>query len=229
MTKLDLQKELLEKVKPGTKPSHLKKSKSTGDLPAANLPAEQPRRKSIDLLSNPDSLKKKLTKAQDQISILELKLETQERELTELNNLSAENSHLKEQLKETNSKLVQTQTELDNSLQARHQSLKDFGSEHEKRVKIQTELDNMAEESAEELTKNDQTITSLKSQLFQANQQINNLQQDLTLVQKLAESRKVPYFENEFNGLSYFKYFVYSLIAVGFILVLMRKREVNNV
>src|SRR5437763_8191133 len=38
MTKENLQKELLEKVKPGTKPSHLKKlkrSKSDGDIPKA--------------------------------------------------------------------------------------------------------------------------------------------------------------------------------------------------
>ena len=32
MTKSQLQKELLEKVKPGTKPSHLKRSRSAGEL-----------------------------------------------------------------------------------------------------------------------------------------------------------------------------------------------------
>jgi len=31
----DFQKELLEKVKPGTKPSHLKRSKSASDIPVA--------------------------------------------------------------------------------------------------------------------------------------------------------------------------------------------------
>src|SRR3954447_22567096 len=39
MTKQDLQKELLEKVKPGTKPSHLKKlkrSKSADDIPKSS-------------------------------------------------------------------------------------------------------------------------------------------------------------------------------------------------
>ena len=35
MTKQALQKELLEKVKPGTKPSHLKRSKSLSDIPQA--------------------------------------------------------------------------------------------------------------------------------------------------------------------------------------------------
>ena len=138
MTKEQLQKELLEKVKPGTKPSHLKKSKSLSDLPTQpkdNLP----KRKSLEIPTPPKSLKVQLTQAQDQISILELKLETCQRELTELNSLTAENTHLKEQagikkkeveglrkdLEETNSKLTQTKQELDKSLAARHQGLKD--------------------------------------------------------------------------------------------------------
>ena len=42
MTKSQLQKELLEKVKPGTKPSHLKRSRSMGDIPKAPpLPKNQ--------------------------------------------------------------------------------------------------------------------------------------------------------------------------------------------
>ncbi len=138
MTKEQLQKELLEKVKPGTKPSHLKKSKSLSDLPTQpkdNLP----KRKSLDLLPTENSLKKQLTEAQDEISILALKLETCQRELTELNVLSQENKHLKAQakikqqqmeslrknLEETNSKLTQSQQELDKSLEARYQGLKD--------------------------------------------------------------------------------------------------------
>ena len=138
MTKELLQQELLEKIKPGTKPSHLKRSKSASDLPTQPK-ANSPKRKSLDLLPTENSLKKQLTEAQDQISNLALKLETCQRELTELNSLTAENAHLKEQakikqrqmeslrkdLEETNSKLTQTQQELDKSLQARHQGLKD--------------------------------------------------------------------------------------------------------
>src|SRR5436190_22038095 len=138
MTK-EFQQELKEKLKAGIKPSHLKKSKSTGDLPQAQTPSPQPKRKSLEIPTPPKSLKVQLSEAQDQISILELKLETCQRELTELNVLSQENSHLKEQakikqqqmeslrktLEETNSKLVQVQTELDKTLEARHQGLKD--------------------------------------------------------------------------------------------------------
>src|SRR5215208_6672013 len=56
MTKQQLQKELLEKVKPGTKPSQLKKlkrSKSEGDIPKAPpLPKSTPLSKSQ---SNPST------------------------------------------------------------------------------------------------------------------------------------------------------------------------------
>ena len=67
MTKQDLQKELLEKVKPGTKPSQLKRSKSTSDLPTQPK-ANSPKRKSLEIPTPPKSLKVQLTEAQDQIA-----------------------------------------------------------------------------------------------------------------------------------------------------------------
>jgi chromosome segregation ATPase len=201
-----------------------------------------PRRKSLEVLTNPNSLKVQLEKAQDEISILELKLETSQRELSELNSLTEENKHLKEQagikqqqmeslrkdLEETDAKLISVQNELDKSLAARLQGLKDFGAEYEKRKLVQSELNSTVEESSEALITQDQLLTKLRTENFKLKQTNQSLARDLTLVQKLVESRKVPYFENEFNGLNYFKYFVYLLIAAGFVLVLMRKREVNH-
>lgn len=120
-----------EFAKGNLKPSQLKRSKSASDLPKNLQPAE-PRRKSLEVLTNPNSLKVQLENAQDQIATLSLKLEVQERELTELNNLTAENSHLKKQAKikqqqmeSLKNELTQTKQELDKSLEARHQSLKD--------------------------------------------------------------------------------------------------------
>ena len=236
MTKEQLQQELKEKLKAGVKPSHLKKSKSLSDLPTQPKD-NSPKRKSLEIPTPPKSLKVQLTEAQDQISILELKLETCQRELTELNSLTAENIHLKEQakikqqqmeslrktLEETNSKLTQTQQELDKSLQARHQGLKDFGSEYAKRKQAQQELTSTVKESAEELTSQDQLLTKLRSENFKLKQTNQSLQKDLNLAQKLAESRKVPYFEHEFNGVAYFKYAVYGLLAIWFLLMLRRK------
>lgn len=130
----DLQKELLEKVKPETKPSHLKKSKSASGLvpKAPPLPTSN---------------------LENQISVLELKLETQARERQSLlsdlqskcDELQSKDDELTEkdvaltiyleqlvvkqkkieELKErleTNSDLA----ELDISLSARHRSLKDW-------------------------------------------------------------------------------------------------------
>jgi hypothetical protein len=68
------------------------------------------------------------------------------------------------------------------------------------------------EESAEELTSQDQALSQLRSENFKLKQTNQSLARDLTLATKLAESRKVPYFEPE--GLSYFKYAVYGLLAV---------------
>jgi len=219
MTKEQLQQELLEKVKPGTKPSQLKKSKSLSDLPTQpkdNLP----KRKSLEIPTPPKPLKVQLS--------------------TELNNLTAENTHLKEQagikqkevenlrqqLEAKTSELTQTQQELDKSLQARHQGLKDFGSEYEKRKLAETELNSTVEESAEELTTQDQRLTKLRSENFKLKQTNQSLRRDLTLVQKLAESRKVPYQADEFSSsLNYFKYVVYGLLTVGFMLFLISKRS----
>jgi methyl-accepting chemotaxis protein len=239
MTKQQLQKELLEKVKLGTKPSDLKKSRSLSDLPKSIPSAEPSRRKSIEPVINQKTLTAQLEKAQDEITTLALNLEIQARELTELNE---ENSHLKEQvnqkqkdlenlrqqLEEKSQQLALTQTELEESLKARHQSLKDFGSEHSKRVQSQQELASTVEESAEELVSQDEKITELRNQVIKLTQANQNLQRDLDLASRLAESRKVPYFENEFNSLAYFQYAVYALFTVGFILTLIRKKEVNN-
>jgi hypothetical protein len=62
MTKQKLQEELKTKVKPGIKPSHLKRSKSLGDIPSAPpLPANQP---NIEQLQQENQeLKKQLEKA----------------------------------------------------------------------------------------------------------------------------------------------------------------------
>ena len=130
MIKDQLQKEMLEKVKPGVKPSDLKKklkrSKSVGDIPQApTLPI------TIESL-------------QDEISVLALQLETTAREKLEL---ETENKQLKKQarnnpptalltdqlkqkqkqIEELRAKLEteNTTAELDTSLFARHKGLKD--------------------------------------------------------------------------------------------------------
>src|SRR5947207_11806131 len=95
MTKQELQKEILAKVKEGVKPSDLKKlkrSKSDGDIPKAPPLPKLTKSKSapeLELQATREQLETK-------ISVLELKLETKERELVEI---QAEQQLFTEQLK----------------------------------------------------------------------------------------------------------------------------------
>jgi hypothetical protein len=61
MTKQQLQQELKEKVKEGIKPSHLKRSKSLGDIPSAPPLPNQPNIQQLETENK--ELKKQLQKA----------------------------------------------------------------------------------------------------------------------------------------------------------------------
>ena len=158
---LDLQKELLAKVKPGTKPSHLKRSKSLGDISSPPLPL--PSASSIQALET-------------QISTLELKLATSEKEK---NKLEVDNQQLKAALQEID---YQTQarksaslsllpttppppselSELDQALIARHQNLKDFFIQFSQAQNLAQELEENIDYASEELTRQDEEISKLK-------------------------------------------------------------------
>jgi chromosome segregation ATPase len=210
-----------EFAKGNFQPSKIKKSKSLNDLPTTSPePINQPRRKSIDLLAQPNSLKTQLQKAHDQISILELKLETCQRELDEKALVEKENSELKNQLTETKS-------ELDKSLEARQQNLKVFGAEHEKRVQAEKELEETVEQSADELINQDQQINTLQSQISQLQQTNQSLQKDLNLTQRLVELRSnEPYSPDNFNpALTYLQYALYALFTVWFCWLLKRRNK----
>lgn len=144
MTKQQLQKELLEKVKPGTKPSHLKKlkrSKSEGDIPKAPpLPTHSTplnRSKSTEpfqdskypyttLVSQQEELnklKKETTAKSDTISLLRKKIEDLENSnppnalLSEqLTTKQKEIEELRKNLELTNSELNSLKTEQSNLL-----------------------------------------------------------------------------------------------------------------
>src|SRR5687767_3646646 len=84
MTKQELQQELLEKVKPGTKPSHLKRSKSESDIPKApRLPLSE-----SELLrqQEEDSAKQieELKKATDLNTLLQEQLKEKQKEIESL-------------------------------------------------------------------------------------------------------------------------------------------------
>src|SRR5215470_2217847 len=82
MTKEKLQAEIKEKVKPGIKPSQLKRSRSLGDIPKAP-PSKSTLTKSKSAEELDNTPLTQLEKLETKISVLELKLETSKRELTE--------------------------------------------------------------------------------------------------------------------------------------------------
>ena len=189
MTKKDLQKELLEKVKPGTKPSDIRKLK---------------RSKSADDLPNPSP--SRLSELETENTELKKELELASQTVSELTKLAQKSSLFQEQLKEKqkevenlrgkletkSSELSQTQRELDNSLLARRQALKQFGIVHEKLKQVKKELDENVEQGSEELINQDETISKLRNQKQQAKLKIQQLERDLNLSSRLAELRKVP-------------------------------------
>ena len=242
MTKEQLQKELLEKVKLGTKPSQLKKSKSADQLLPKSTPLTKsksaetfsdPKYPYTSLISQQQTIEKLAKESQARsttISLLRKKVEELEKHPPtllleeQLKVKQRELEGLRKDLEAKNAELNQTKQELDKSLEVRHQGLKDFRAGYEKRKLVQSELDSTVEESTEELVNQDEKISQLRSENSKLKQTNQSLQRDLTLVQKLAESRKVPYYADEFSSsLNYFKYAVYALLAVWFLLMIRRK------
>jgi predicted RNase H-like nuclease (RuvC/YqgF family) len=152
--KEQFQKELLEKVKEGIKPStvrKLKKSKSADDIitPVSNIPLKKSNSQlEIPVIQQP-TLKEQITSLKNQVKFHARtatnylhSLQTTQAKVSELEKrlkTHPPNSLLQDQLKEkqrevenlrskldeSTQKLADTTTELDNSLSARHKSLKD--------------------------------------------------------------------------------------------------------
>src|SRR5579862_6682120 len=134
MTKEELQKELKEKVKPGVKPSRLKRSRSLGDIPKAPpLPKSTPLAKSKSTERIESTPSSQIEKLEAKISVLELKLEVSQRELTAKENekqnafiqkqlFSDQLARKQKELEELRAKLevLSPAQELDHSLFARH-------------------------------------------------------------------------------------------------------------
>jgi uncharacterized phage infection (PIP) family protein YhgE len=178
----ELQKELLENVTEGVKPSDLKKklkrSKSTNDIPTAPP---------LPLIN--DQLKEKQKEVES----------------------------LREQLAGKKTELKATKQQLDNSLFARVEAVKQFGLIYDKLQLVRKELDDTVDQASEELVKGDDKNSQLRTKLFTAQQQIASLQKDLNLSQRLVELRK-DYEPNNpadsATNLDYLQYGIYALSAI---------------
>ena len=153
MTKQDLQKEIKDKVKPGVKPSHLKKlkrSKSADDIPSAPTSIPLNRSKSTEpfkdskypyttLISQQEELEKLQKESETKsatISLLRKKIEDLEQSNPPTQSLQDQLSEKQQQIEELRKNLESTNSELnslkqdhstllDTNLTLKHQSLKD--------------------------------------------------------------------------------------------------------
>ena len=142
------------------KPSQLKRSKSTGDIPPAPpLPALQKSKSSEDILPEPSELKQQISSLQDELT-LERKRVSSLRE-----DLAAQQEKLKAKTK--------TIQELqDQSLALRLKNLQDFGEYYEEKQTLNNEL----EENIRQGTKE---IERLENQLLALNKKKLTLQSQL--------------------------------------------------
>jgi len=222
MTKDQFQQELKKEVRPGVKPSDLKRklkrSKSADDIPSSsspNIPLKKSQSQLEIPLSQPTS-EQTIASLQEQVKF---HAETAQNYLQSLSTSQAKVSELEEKIKNnpptpllqeqlkvkqqeieslrkklenTNTKLTETTQELDNSLFARYEAVKQFGKVYDKLQLVKQELDDTVDQASDELVKGDDKNSQLRTKLFNARQQIGSLQRDLNLAQRLAELRKYP-------------------------------------
>ena len=224
-----LQKELKEKVKPGVKPSQLKRSKSASDIPLvpplpqttaltrskSQEPFNDPKYPYTTLIAQREELeilKKETQTKSTTIALLRKKneeLEKQDQVRGEQNDaLLAELAKVYEELNE-----LKETPELDRSLEARHQNLKDWFKAYQKTKQLDKELSENINEASEELTAQDQKTSHLQSQNLKLTQANQSLVKDLALAQRLAESRRIP-LPSSLPNPDYLKYTLYALSAV---------------
>ena len=187
MTKQEFQQELKEKVKEGIKPSHLKKSKSTDNILSYSELAEENKELKKELEQTNLALQELIKIRPNPPNVL---LQDQ------LKNKQQELESLRKDLEETNQKLAETTTELDNSLLARYEAVKQFGKLAEKLKGVRKELDENVNQASDELINQDETISQLRTNQQRAQQKIRELEKDLQLAQKLAQMRKYPLPDN---------------------------------
>ena len=106
---------------------------------------------------------------------------------------------LRESLENTNQKLTETTQELDNSLLARYEAVKQFGKLAEKLKEVRQELDENVDQASDELVNQDEEVRRLRNNQSKAQKKIRELEKDLNLAQKLAELRKYPLPNSENN------------------------------
>jgi chromosome segregation ATPase len=120
---------------------------------------------------------------------------------------------LRAELEKVNQELKETKQALDDSLTARIAGVKIFGQEHSQRKQAEQELTETIDQASSELNQGDNKITNLKTQLYQAHQQVSNLQHQLNLA-RLHKNSPLLTPTNLATNLDYLPLALYALLAV---------------
>lgn len=215
----EFQKELNEKIIAGVKPStikKLKKSKSADDISTSstsNIPLKKSQSQLELPISQQPSLGEQITQLKEQVKFHAetaanylQSLQTSQAKVSELEKKVKDNppnvllqDQLKEKQKEVENLREKLEKKEDQILELRLESIRDFGKYFEKLKQIRQELEETVEEASSEINSSDDKVSSLRTKLFTASQQINSLQKDLNLAQRLIELRK-DYEPNQENN-----------------------------
>jgi len=166
------------------KPSQLKRSKSTGDIPPAPpLPALQKSKSSEDILPEPSVLKQQISSLQDELT-LERKRVSSLRE-----DLAANQTKLKAKTK--------TIQELqDQSLELRLKNLQDFGEYYEAKQALQGELEENIQAGTKEIERLEKQLLALnkKKLTLQSQLQQSELKNTHWELKAIGENQATPPF-----------------------------------
>ena len=198
MTKTKLQSELKEKVKPGIKPSQLKRSKSSEEIPHPHLavPPLQKSKSAQDILQQP-SLSEQVKSLKQELSFSQT---TAQNYLERLQSLEAEHSNLENEVKEKANAKIEAANErarklkesnnslIDKNNELRLQALKDFDEVRENKQGI--------EQAVEKLVSTEQTQINYQVQNGILLREKKDLEQRLQTanerIQKLYQLKGLP-------------------------------------
>lgn len=175
------------------KPSQLKRSKSTGDIPVS--PTSTPLKKSHSQPEMPQPLSpnQEITQLQAQIKF---HAQTSQNYLKNLQLAQAKITELEEQL----TIHQQAHTELEEQyFAARLKNLQDFGEYYEEKQALKNELEENIQEGIQEIQKLENKLLALNKKKLQMQQQLNQAELKNTQLELKAIDREQPAIPLTFN------------------------------
>ncbi|CAJ0851757.1 818_t:CDS:10 [Entrophospora sp. SA101] len=198
-----LQAELKKKVKPGIKPSHLRKSKSLSDIPVAPPLPNTPLQKSKSQLDIPtqqptpeqqiSQLKQTLTFTQNTAQNYLASLQVAQAKITELEaELKSHETFIdapEENPAELKTQISQLEEQI---LQLRLDKIKDFGDYYEQKKVLETELEENISEGINEINRLENQLLATNKKKLELQQQLNQTQTKNTKLELKLLNNQAP-------------------------------------